>query len=379
MLIHQASQKTIIIGNGRPNLHYDLENPKTGVIYKCPPTGWRYEPKRMKEFIKHDEIIFPQKPDGRPRRKKYLNDLESEFTGLSSTLDTIFNTQGTRELRAIFDDKEYFDFPKPVELIKILIEQGTVNDDDLILDFFSGSSTTAQAVLELSEQSSVNRKFIMVQLPEKCDENSEAFKAGYKTIADISKERIRRVIKKLEKEAEELKKKKASELPLTDQPGAAHRTPHAELPPGFKVFRLSPSSFKIWRGNDITEENLVEQLDAFTDPVREGSEKENMLYELILKSGYLLTDKVELLKAQSSGLRAESTEQSVRGSGEFYSVNDGELIIALEEIDQELVDAIIAARPKKVIMLDNLFTGNDQLKTNTVLQMKDAEIDFKTI
>jgi adenine-specific DNA-methyltransferase len=192
------------------------------------------------------------------------------------------------------------------------------------------------------------------------DENGEAFKAGYKTIADISKERIRRVIKKLEKEEEELKKKKAGELPLTesasDKPDACRLSPVA----GFKVFKLAPSSFKIWRGNDITEENLVTQLDAFTDPVRKGSEKENMLYELILKSGYLLTDKVEAVS-------------------KYYSVRDGELIIALDEINQKLVEAIISAKPKKVIMLDNLFTGNDQLKTNTVLQMKDAEIDFKTI
>jgi adenine-specific DNA-methyltransferase len=107
--------------------------------------------------------------------------------------------------------------------------------------------------------------------------------------------------------------------------------------------------------------------DSFIYP---DSFKENMLYELILKAGYLLTDKVVLMKAQGSGHRAQ---------GGFYSVNGGELIIALDEINQKLVDAIIAAKPKKVIMLDNLFTGNDQLKTNTVLQMKEAEIDFKTI
>ena len=356
----------------RPNLHYDLENPKTGIIYKCPPTGWRYEPKRMKDLIKNNEVLFPSKPEGRPRRKKFLNDLESDFTGFSTILETVFNTQGTRELRTLFEEKEYFDFPKPKDLLKLLIEQGADKNNDIILDFFCGSGTTAQAVLELNKEDGGKRKFILVQLPEKCDEESEAYKAGYKTIADISKERIRRVIKKLEKEAEELKKKRAGELPLTesdsDQPVAGRRSPDA----GFKVFKLTPSSFKIWRGNDITEENLITQLDAFTDPVREGSEKENMLYELILKSGYLLTDRVVLQYAQGAGLRAQ-------GSGGFYSVNDGELVIAFDEINQKLVDSIIAAKPKKVIMLDKLFTGNDQLKTNMVLQMRDAEIDFKTI
>jgi len=129
---------------------------------------------------------------------------------------------------------------------------------------------------------------------------------------------------------------------------------------GFKVFKLSSSNFKIWRGNEITEENLAEQLEVFTNPVSHGSEEENMLYELMIKAGYQLTDKIE------------------KGD-KFYSINDGELIIALEEMSQAIVDKIIAAKPQKVITLDNLFTGNDQLKTNTVLQMRDAGVEFKTI
>jgi adenine-specific DNA-methyltransferase len=284
------------------------------------------------------------------KRKENQSHVVSVLTSLGNTQTTSANLK---------KDKIYFDYPKPIQLERYLLSMNE-GSGFITLDFFGGSGTTAQAVLELSKEDGGNRKFILVQLPEKCDENSEAFKAGYKTIADISKERIRRVIKKLEKEAEELNKKKAGELPLTDQPSVARRTPHAEIPLGFKVFKLSPSSFKIWRGNDITEENLVTQLDAFTDPVKEGSENENMLYELILKSGYLLTDKVEAVS-------------------KYCSIRDGELIIALDEVNQKLVDAIIAENPKKVIMLDNLFKGNDQLKTNTVLQMRDAEIDFKTI
>jgi len=328
----------------RPNLHYDLENPKSGIIYKCPPTGWRYEPKRMKDLIKNNEIIFPSNPDGRPRRKKYLHDLESDFTGFSTILDTVFNTQGTRELRALFEEKEYFDFPKPKDLLKLLIEQGACLNKDIILDFFSGSATTAQAVLELNKEDNGNRKFILVQLPELCDENSEAFKAGYKTIANIAEARIRKVIDKIQKQ----------------QKGKPELFDDGTLDLGFKVFKLSSSNFKIWRGNEITEGNLEQQLDAFINPVREGSEKENMLYELILKAGYLLTDKVELKE-------------------KYYSVNDGELIIALEEMNQKLFETIISAKPKKVITLDKFFTGNDRLKTNSVLQMRDAEIDFKTI
>lgn len=339
----------------RPNLHYDLENPYTGIVYKCPPTGWRYEPKRMKELIKKNEVLFPSKPDGRPRRKKFLSDLESDFTGFSTILHTAFNTQGTRELRTLFEENEYFDFPKPKGLIKQLIEQGADNKEDIILDFFAGSGTTAQAVLELNKEDNGNRKFILVQLPELTDENTEAYKAGYKTIADISKERIRRVVAKIQTEIASAEKKKAGELNLGDKNSIAQN-----IDLGFKAFKLSPSNFKIWRGNEITEENLAQQLDAFTNPVKESSQEQNMLYELMVKAGYELTDPVEV-------------------KDKFYSINDGELIIALTEISQTVIDKIIAAKPKKVITLDHLFAGNDQLKTNTVLQMKDAEVEFKTI
>ena len=200
-----ADMTGLATADQRPNLHYDLENPTTGIIYKCPPTGWRYEPKRMKEFIKNNEVLFPLKPDGRPRRKKFLNDLESDFTGFTTVLDTVFNTQGTRELRTLFEEKEYFDFPKPKELLKLLIEQGADKNNDIVLDFFGGSGTTAQAVLEMNQADGGNRKFILVQLPEKNDDDSEAHKAGYKTIADIAKERIRRVIVKIEKEKKKTK------------------------------------------------------------------------------------------------------------------------------------------------------------------------------
>jgi len=232
-----------------------------------------------------------------------------------------------------------------------------LTSEDLFLDFFSGSGTMGQAVLELNNEDGGNRKFILVQLPEKCDEESEAYKAGYKTIADISKERIRRVIKKIETENQQQAVISAEELPLSN---SDNDNPKSEMDFGFKVFILSSSNFKIWRGDEITEDNLEIQLDSFVNPVREGSDKENMLYELILKSGYLLTDKVEI-------------------KGKYYLVNDGELIIALEEMNQKLIESIISAKPKKVIALDNLFIGKDQLKTNTVLQMRDAEIDFKTI
>lgn len=237
-----------------------------------------------------------------------------------------------------------FSYPKPVGLLKYLLSIGAPNPDSIILDFFAGSATTAHATFELNRMDSGNRNFICIQLPELTEQTSSAYKSGHETIAEIGKERIRKVINEI----------KATEGPnLFDKEG---------LDLGFKVFKLSSSNFKIWRSGDINEDNLTTQLDAFTNPVKDGSEKENMLYELILKSGYELTNTIEY-----------------NSKHDYYSVNNNELVIGLGKMNKEIVDAIISSNPNKVITLDNLFTGNDQLKTNTVLQMKDAGIDFKTI
>jgi len=185
----------------RPNLHYDLTNPKTGITYKCPPTGWRYEKSRMEQLMENNEVLFPKSPNGRPRRKKFLKDVQSEYTGFSTFFDTVYSSQGTRELTDLFDGKDLFDFPKPVDYIRQIIEQGvapTESNDIYCLDFFGGSSTTAQAVMELnSNNANSNVHFIIVQIQEPYSENSEAFKSGYKTIDEVGMERIRRAAKKI--------------------------------------------------------------------------------------------------------------------------------------------------------------------------------------
>ena len=340
---------------------FPILNPNTGEEYH-PPQGssWRANQDTMKVWLSENRVFFGKDGKGAPQLKRYLNEVQQGKVPITwwGYEDSGHNDAANRELGELFQSKTPFDTPKPTKLIKKILKIASKpQNNDIILDFFAGSATTAHAAIELNKEDGGNRNFLLVQLPELCDEESEAFKAGYKTIADISKERMRRVINKLEIENEQLKVKKAGELKFEDNSNQENRTTQ-DL--GFKVFKLSSSNFKIWRGSEITDENLEAQLEMFNDPVREGSEKENMLYELILKAGYLLTDEI---KAKDS----------------YYSVNDGELIIALEEMNQKLIETIISAKPKKVITLDQLFTGNDQLKTNTVLQMKDAEIDFKTI
>ena len=333
----------------RPNLAYKIINPNTKEETEHPVNSWKYSLAKFHELLNENRFWWGK--DGTqkfPRIKRFLAELPQGLVPVNLWKHQEVGTGevGTREVDALLG-KEVFTYPKPTSLIKKILKIGSASDS-IVLDFFGGSGSTAQAVLEMNQEDGGSRKFILVQLPELCDEGTEALKAGYKTIAELSADRIRKAIAKIK---EEKKTKKQLE---TDSKSKEN------LDLGFKVFKLSPSKFKIWRGNEITEENLVEQLDAFTNPVREESKKENMLFELILKAGYLLTDKIEVKE-------------------KFYAVNDGELIIALEEMNEKIIGNIISAKPKKVITLDNLFTGNDQLKANTVLQMKDTGIDFKTI
>ena len=182
--------------DARPNLHYDLINPADGRNYGCPEKGWRYDRNTMNRLIQEGRIIWPDNPDGRPRKKSFLNELSDNLPGFSSVFSTgVYTNTATKEIGGLFN-KYLFDFPKPVEVIKQLVSQVS-NTDDIILDFFSGSATTAHAVMQLNAEDGGNRRFILVQLPELCDEKSEAYKTGYKNICEIGKERIRRAGKML--------------------------------------------------------------------------------------------------------------------------------------------------------------------------------------
>ncbi len=337
----------------RPNLHYELTNPETGITYRCPEKGWRYDKATMAKKISEGRILWPSNPDGRPRHKKFLNEVKSRFTGFSTLLGVPNTSKGTQTIRELFGFAA-FDFPKPYELIRELVRQGD-GDDCLVMDFFAGSSPTAHAVLELNAQDGGNRQYICVQLPEPTDEGSEALREGFKTIADIGRERIHRVIGKL-KETSDL----ASSI-------------HEDL--GFKSFLLAPSNFKQWRGDGIdTPEQLAEQMQMFAKSEKEGAQVEDMLYELLLKFGQELTTPVETLEfALSPGPSPAS------GGGEksrVFAIHGRKMLFVLASFTEAMIQPLVDLKPREIIAIDGVFQDSDTLKTNLDLQCRDAGIKF---
>ncbi len=371
--------------------YFPIVNPQNGEKY-YPTKGryWVFNEKEVLRRINNGRIIFGKSGNSKPVQKVYLIERNKKRNKSESWWDKHgLNADGTKELTNLFNSPKIFSHSKPSQTIKHLINIATnKKNDDIILDFFAGSGTTAHAVMELNKEDGGKRKCISIQLPELTDEKSTAYKAGYKTIAEIAKERIRRAGKKIAEELEtgemkkegkfdsERKKKKKKyketepilfEVNENQENQYNHKNHSTDL--GFKVFKLSDSNFKQWRqaeGKDNAA--LSDQIKMFVDPVAEGSTTENMVYELLLKSG----------KDLNAVLR-QIPERSRRKDGGYYTVNDNEMVLLLEKVSQEIVRDVIALKPEKVIALDRLFKDNDPLKTNTVLQMKDAGIAFKTV
>ena len=264
----------------RPNLHFPITDPKTGISYEPPGnTGWRYNQERMVRLIETGCILFPSSADGRPREKKFRADIQSDYVAFPSIIDDVFTSDGTREIREIFVE-DVFDFAKPSQLLTKLLQQGTTNSD-LILDFFGGSGTTAQAVMEMNKTDGGNRKFILVQLPELTAGDSPAFKAGFKRISDITIERAKRVVQKLKTEAEGL-------LPNDPQRQFADSL-------GFKVYTLAKSAFPRVEFAPDPAKTEPENIELLKQYIRDKEatfdltfDKDKVLDEVLLKNGFML-------------------------------------------------------------------------------------------
>jgi adenine-specific DNA-methyltransferase len=187
---------------------YEIITPSGRRVLPPSGTSWRYSRGRLAELIADNRVWFGKDGNGVPRIKRFLSEVKDGITPLTvwRYLEVGHTQDARKETKALFDDRAYFDYPKPVSLLKKMLQLITLNEEhDLILDFFSGSSTTAHAVMELNVADGGNRKYIMVQLPEPCEEKSEAYRAGFNTIADIGKERIRRAASKIQAEKPDYK------------------------------------------------------------------------------------------------------------------------------------------------------------------------------
>jgi adenine-specific DNA-methyltransferase len=277
-------------------------------------------------------------------------------------------------------DIQYPNGKKPINFIKRMIEMtASQGKGDFILDFFAGSGSTAQAVIDMNIQDFGTRKSISVQLPELVSEKdkkkyySDEPVSQINYVSDIFIARLKRAIDKYKYEIAENTNKNQAEIAKlkgqlpTDENKSEIKNLQSQIQNlqtqdlGFKVMKLSDSNFKQWqqiKGKDA--EALEQQMKFFVDPVSENATTENMVYELMLKSGKDLNSKLE-------------------HKDNYYCVNENELIFMHEKATQEIVDEVIKTNPQKVIALDRLFKDNDQLKTNTSLQMRDAGIEFKTI
>ena len=298
--------------DSRENLVYPIPLPWGGEV--LPKRQWWWSRERVLKALEDDELHFLRKGEGvSVSYKQYLRDEDGEKRGQKpfSVIDRFYTQHGTEDLGKLFDGAVLAQFPKPVGLIEQLVALGIpAPGSGIVLDVFAGSGTTAHAVLDLNKQDGGNRKFILVQLPEPTG------REDYPTIADITKERVRRVIAKLSDED-------AGKLDLD---GGA--TPDR----GFRVFKLAESNFKPWNAQVAHDaQALEEQLDLHVDHVREGRSNEDLLYEILLKSGFPLTTPVDAVPMAGKTV---------------YAVAGGALFICLErELTLEVIRTMRAADP----------------------------------
>jgi adenine-specific DNA-methyltransferase len=308
---------------------------------------WRFS----KEQYINGEIALYFNGSNVPRLKIYKKDYDINNKSASSLLSnevapTI--TVAKNEITSLLD-KVLFETPKPIQMILYLIKLAT-NNNDIILDFFAGSGTTAHAVMALNREDGGNRRYICVQLPEACDELSEAYKNGYKTIADITKERI---------------KKASNKIALEIQ----HDIHLADIDLGCKMFRLQNSNFKQWQfDNTQNLEDLEAQLEMMIDPCINDAKLENIVYEMMLKHGYSLTSMVEY-HANYTIVRDNSTNGNITLP----------LVILANSVSLDIISQIVEQKPNKVLILDRVFGNNDVLKTNFCLNLTQSNIKFEVV
>lgn len=307
------------VGPVVPSKVYELQLPSGRKI--LPPSGrcWLYTKERFEEMIADNRIWFGADGDNVPRLKRFLCDVKQGITPMSiwKHEEVGHSQSASQNLKKLFDGKAYFEYPKPVNLIERCIALYT-EENALILDFFSGSATTAHAAIKRNVEDGGNRKFIMVQWPEETEESSEAYKAGYKNICEIGKERIRRAGKKIKEES-----------PLTTQ----------DLDIGFRVFKCDESNYKnvAFAPKDYSQESL----DLFVDNIKEDRSDLDLLFDCMLRWGITLD--LPMTKTKVDGCT-------------IHNVNDGGLVACFDgTVTEKVIDAIAEMYPAKIVFRDSSF------------------------
>jgi len=363
----------------RPNLYYPLYvDPDTSRIsttksdmfrdevWPDTPDGtktcWTWSVKKVDE---ENNLLTAEKTGNEWRiyRKDYLlsDDGESATTLIKSMWydSEMNNDHGRKAVKELFG-ANVMDFPKPIELIKRAITTGATKDS-IILDFFSGSATTAHAVMQLNAEDSGNRQFIMVQLPELTDEKSEAYKAGYINICEIGMDRIRRAGTKILAEWQEKRK----QLSVGDEREESQSTSNP-LDVGFKVFELDTSNLKTWDGTPIKhgqEQILLDRITNMGNRVKSDRTELDIVYEIILKTGFLLTHEIKFIEIQSKTA---------------YVVDDYLLLIFLaDDITPEVVTELCDLAPGTLIISKNSFADASAMaNAHYICQDKQIEMKF---
>ena len=311
----------------RPNQMYEITTP--GGAKYTPPEGkcWKNVESEFLKQCEEGRMWFGKDGMGIPRRKTYLSEREGKNVWTWWPNSEVGHSQeATQEVKNIFDGHDYFDYPKPVRLLKKIIQIGT-HDDSFALDFFSGSATTAHAVMQLNAEDGGHRKFIMVQLPERCEEESEAARAGYKNICEIGKERIRRAGRKIKEEA--------------------GLTAPADLDIGFRCLRLDESNMQ----QVYYTPDAVAQRDLFSlvDNVKPDRTPEDLLFQVMLDLGVLLSSSIEV--------------KEIAGK-KVFNVADGFLLACFDhDVTDETVKAIAQMKPCYAVFRDSSM-ANDSVATN---------------
>ena len=338
----------------RPNQMYKITTPGGTEYYPPAGTCWKNVEEVYLQQAAEGRFWYGSDGKGMPRRKTYLAEKQGRNMWTWWPNSEVGHTQeATKEVKSLFSEQAaVFDFPKPTRLIKRMLSIGT-KDDDIVLDFFSGSATTAHAVMQLNAEDGGNRRFILVQLPEVCDEKSEAYKAGYKNICEIGKERIRRAGKKLTET-------KDGQLSMDGE-----KTP---LDIGFKVFKLDTSNMKLWDTTPIADggtDELVERMNQMVRRIKPERSDLDMVYEVMLKLGVPLTYPVQQL--------------NINGKPVYEVGEDCLLLICLAEfVEPEDVQAMADYAPAKMIMSRDCFTS-DTAMANAHYILRDRQIELKLV